>query len=367
MDENKIEEPQKENETLNEKPNEKTIKFNSTTILLILSIIIIIILCVYIVVLKNDTNSNEETNNNEVTPPIEDNNSTTENNDNELNTPTPEPTPEPFPQPQKKDTLTQLSGEFYDIKTIAIEYSDSTNVKNYKEFIHDLDFDGTTDKVTFKHVIDELEREYYFIEYNGSSIYELISTTASVGIVDLDSTDKYLDIWVYDDGPSADPVYRFYRKVGSEMIKLGEFDVKKGFYCDGKGKVLAADLFMPWVNPQVFDGYYTIENNTFEKHKLDFSYNKDYEYTSKYAFFTADLENLRNYEKNIGNNADTDYRVSEAKKYNINKLDSNTKFKILNFVENTNQQNPVMDLRVTLSDGTTGYLIHPYGRFYLFG
>lgn len=361
MDENKIEEPQKENETL----NEKTIKFNSTTILLILSIIIIIILCVYIVVLKNDTNSNEETNNNEVTPPIEDNNSTIENNDNELDTSA--PTPKPDPQPQKKDTLTQLSGEFYDIKTLATEYRDNTNVKNYKEFIHDLDFDGTTDKVTLRHVVNEQERDYYFLEYNGASIYEWISTTASVGIVDLDSTDKYLDIWVYDDGYSADPMYYFYRKVGSEIIKLGEFAVDRGFYCDGKGKVLAANLNMPWVNPQVFDSYYTIENNTFEKHSLDFSYNKDYEYTSKDAFFTTDLENLRNYEKNIGENAETNYRVSEAIKYNINKLDSNTKFKIIEFVENTNMQDSILDLKVTLSDGTTGYLIHPFGRFYIFG
>ena len=356
MKENKIEESKKEDVKKEEK---KLSKINLTTGLLLLSIIIIIMLCVYIVILQNESNSDSKTNENEISQPTGDNNTSDDENT------TPEPTPNP--EPQKNDTLTQLSGEFYDIKTIAKEYRDNKNVKNYKEFIFDLDSDSTTDKVTLKHVVSEPEKDYYYLEYNGKSIYEWISATASVGIVDLDSTDKYLDIWVYDDGYSNDPMYYFYRKVGNEILKLGEFAVDRGFYCDGKGRVVAASLNMPWTAPQVYDSYYTIENNSFKKHGLDFSYNKNYEYTSKDAFFTTNLENLSNFQKNVGENFDTDYRVSEAKKYNINKLDANTKFKIVEFVKNDNDTSSVMDLKVTLSDGTTGYLIHPYNRFYFFG
>ena len=147
--------------------------------------------------------------------------------------------------------------------------------------------------------------------------------------------------------------------------------MERGFLCDGKGKVLAADRNSPWVNPQVFNCYYTIENNEFKKHSLDIFYNKDYEYTSNEVFFTTSLENLKMFEKDKSNvigtgNANANDLVTLGKKHNINKLDPNTKFKIVEFVENENEEYSGINLKVILSDGTTGYLIHPYGIFYIF-
>ena len=68
------------------------------------------------------------------------------------------------------DTLPQLPGDFFDIKSIIKEYRDNQNVKNYKDFKYDLDSDGIMDKITLKHIINENEesyfsnREYYVID-----------------------------------------------------------------------------------------------------------------------------------------------------------------------------------------------------------
>ena len=338
----------------------KSNKISVSTILLGVALVIIIILCIYIFRLSSKIDSLLENKNS-------DSNSLNENDiidikpENTIATTT--------------DTLPQLPGNFVDIKSITKEYRDNQNVKNYKDFEYDLDSDGIIDKITLKHIINENEeqyssdREYYVLEYNGKSIYDHWYGLGTVGIVDLDNTDKYLEIWVYDNGPSDDPVYSFYRKVGSQIIELGYFEMERGFLCDGKGKVLAADRNSPWVNPQVFNCYYTIENNRFKKHRLDFTYNKDYEYTSSEAFFTLSLENLKMFLKDKSNvmiNGNDNDLITLGKKHNINKLEPNTKFKIVEFVENENEEYSGINLKVILSDGTTGYLIHPYGIFYIF-
>jgi len=278
----------------------------------------------------------------------------------------------------KKVTLSQLSGDFYEIEEIIKEEREIWNVKNYKDFEFDLDSDGEIDKIKLRHVVNENEEEnsydstYYTLEYNGEAIYERWEGYGKVGIVDLDESDDFLEVWVYDEGPSDDPCYIFFRKIGNELIELGWFEVDLGFYADGKGKVLAANRQMPWIEPRVFDSYHSIENNKFVKHELDFSYNPDFEYTSKDLYFTTDLENLERFENDDSQNNESQFEITpgeaitqKAERHNIYKLDENTKFKIIEFVKRTNEYES-QNLKIELSDGRTGYLIHPYGVFYIF-
>lgn len=264
--------------------------------------------------------------------------------------------------------LSQLNGVFYNIEEIIKEDREILNVKNYKDFEFDLDNDGEVDKITLRHIVNEdeeetsVDRDYYTLEYNGKTVYERWYGMGNVGIVDLDNTDELLELWVYDEGPSDDPCYIFYRKDGNEMVELGAFDVDRAFYTDGKGTVLAADRLMPWVEPSVFDAYYTIKNNKFEKNELDFSYNKDFEYTSTECFFTTDLKNL---EKFRNDDSEYDDLIKKGEMHNINKLDENTKFKIVEFVERSKEYDS-QNLKIELLDGTKGYLIHPYGVFYIY-
>ena len=343
--------------------NKKSIKINLSTLFIIILIIIIAVLSFFVCKLvkenKNIKNELDAASNESVSNLID------ENIDKEEEENSDEEEKEDITEGVK---LSQLEGEFYKIEEIIKEEREIVNVKNYKDFEFDLDNDGEVDKITLRHIVNKdeeetsVDRDYYTLEYNGKTVYERWYGMGNVGIVDLDDTDENLEVWVYDEGPSDDPCYIFYRKDGNEMIKLGGFDVDRAFYTDGKGTVLAADRFMPWVEPTVFDAYYTIKNNKFAKNELDFSYNKDFEYTSTEGFFTTDLENLEKLK-----NDDSEYEdlIIKGEKYNINKLDENTKFKILDFVEKTKEYD-AQSLKIELLDGTQGYLIHPYGVFYIY-
>ena len=347
----------------------KNIKIRLLAGLLIIALIVIVILSSYIYILLKQNDSRQETNhivesNNNVTS-IQDTNDNHSNTNEDDITDTTKDTVDTI-------TLSQLPGEFFEIEAITKEERQKENVKNYKDFEFDLDADGKIDKVTLRHIVNEnediysSERDYYILEYNGEIIYRYGMSLGSAGIVDLDNTDNFLEIWVYDDGPSDDPCYIFFRKVGNKIIEMGNFGVERSFLVDGKGKVVSAGRNMPWIEPSVYDCYYTIENNTFKKNKLDFSYNKDFEYTSDEGFFTTNLENVNKFQNEKSDvNGDIDSHIATGKKYNINKLDANTKFKIIEFVEKANEFDST-DLKVVLNDGTVGYLIHPYMRFYIF-
>jgi len=346
--------------------DKKNVKIRLLTGLLIIALIVIVILSIYIYTLLKRNNSVEEMNsileNNNF---VEETNKISDNNDILTQV-------ENDDLKAKGTTLSQLPGDFYDIEAIIKEKKQKDDIKNYKDFEFDLDADGKIDKVTLRHIvneneeIDSSESDYYTLEYNGENIYSHWGGMGSVGIVDLDDKDNLLEIWVYDDGPSDDPCYYFFRKVGNKIIKMGGFGVGGSFFVDGKGKVVAAGGSMPWIEPSVYDCYYTIENNIFKKNELDFSYNKDFEYTSDQGFFTTNLENLKKFEneRTVGD-GNPDLLIATGKKYNINKLEANTKFKIIEFVEKANEYD-VTDLKIVLADGTIGYLIHPYGRFYLY-
>ena len=363
----------------------KKVKINIFTVLLMLALVVIIIIAIYIYKINNGKTDNiaekltaqeniNDDNSAEELKKLAENEY--ENKSNELESAT-LIDEDDGTQPMDKNidsqstssrTVPQLDGNFYEIKSIIKEYRDNEKVKNYKDFNYDLDSDGTIDKITLKHIINEKEeeyssdRDYYSLEYNGKPIYDHWDGYGSVGIVDLDNRDKYLDIWVYDDGPSNDPGYSFFRKVENKIVKMGELGVERGFLCDGKGRILSAHRDMPWISPQVFNCYYTIENNKFKKHTLDFSYNKNFEYTSNTGFFTTDLENLKKFEKDDSRTSDTEELIALGKKYNINKLDKNEK--VIEFIK-AEAYSPV-DIKVKLSDGSEGYLIHPYGRFYIY-
>lgn len=341
-------------------------KRNLSTVFLIIVIVLIVVIGGILYIQKIESNKAIAELENKIIEIPEDLNNSKEKNEDE-NT-------ENNTTISKTNTLSQLYGEFFDITSIIKEFREIENIKNYKNFDYDLDSDGITDTVTLKHIINENEskysstRDYHSLEYNGETIYDTFQGVGcAVGIVDLDNTDNLLEIWVYDAGPSEDPVYHFYRKVGNQIIKMGEFDIDLSFVCDGKGKVLSADRNMPWITPQVYDSYYTIENNVFIKHNLDFSYNKEYEYTANDIFFTTSLENLKLFEAdNSVLDGNSDLLITLGEKYNINKLNNDTKFKIIDFTQKDIKEYMPRDLKIQLLDGTIGYLIHPYGRFYIY-
>ena len=262
--------------------------------------------------------------------------------------------------------IPQLEGMFYHIGDLLIESRKIEKVNNYKNFEYDLDGDGKIETVTLKHITDEDGDSYTVICGEKTVYYSWESILGGeVGIIDLDENDSYLEIFVYDNGPSDDPRYSFYRKVGNDFIQLGIFDIENGFILDGKGRVLSGGrMSMPTV-PQMFDSYYTINNNQFIRNEIKTLYNKDAVFYSNYRFFTEDFNNL---EKACEDYRDNEMELSEVLKLNsFELLDYNVGFTVLDFIyENDNHEECSVDLKVKLSDGREGYLIHPYGRFYFY-
>ena len=77
-----------------------------------------------------------------------------------------------------------------------------------------------------------------YIEVNGLevSIYP-DHPTGEIFIIDMDSRDNYLEVAVFDDGPSGDPIYMFFRYDGKELYSVGSID--EFAYMDGQGKFIS--------------------------------------------------------------------------------------------------------------------------------
>ena len=246
----------------------------------------------------------------------------------------------------------QFDGQFFDIKDIAKDYG---VYGNDKDFIYDLDGDGTKEKITLFGIPGDIER--YSVELNGERFFERTSRGA-VYIVDLNENDKNMEVVIFDEGPSDDPNYTIYSKDGNKMVELenvGRFGLKT----DKKGTVLVPDVYTNSISPEIYFDYYFINNNQIERKfvnvdkvkDIDFQLQSKGEYFSLY--FSEDYNNKDKFYKNAG------VDVERLKEFNIEKLNKDITFNILNF-ERVDYGNEVEDYKiyVELSDGRKGYIFH---------
>jgi len=246
----------------------------------------------------------------------------------------------------------QFDVEFYELKDIAKDYG---VYGNDKDFIYDLDGDGINEKITLYGIDGDIER--YEVQLNGESFFERTSG-GTVYIVDLNENDKNVEVVIYDEGPSDDPNYTIYSKDGNKMVELenvGGF----GFKTDKKGTVLVPDVYTNSISPEIYFNYYFINNNQIERKfvnvdkvkDIDFQLQSKGEYFSLY--FSEDYNNKDKFYENAG------VDVERLKEFNIEKLNKDITFNILNF-ERVDYGNEVEDYKiyVELSDGRKGYIFH---------
>lgn len=70
---------------------------------------------------------------------------------------------------------------------------------------YDLDGDGQEDKIEV--VVGWRELTEYYIEVNGiKEIIYMDSPTGEAYIIDMDSNDNFVEVAIFDDGPSGDPI-----------------------------------------------------------------------------------------------------------------------------------------------------------------
>ena len=134
---------------------------------------------------------------------------------------------------------------------------------------YDLNGDGEEEQIS---ALLKQGGEESYIEVNGIkvSIYPM-SPTGEVQIIDLDNRDNYVEIAIFDDGPSGDPEFQFLRYDGKELKSLGS--IERGGLMDGQGKLISWFNLSNHFEPLFFsawgvfsDGKFSVTNHDIEQY-----------------------------------------------------------------------------------------------------
>lgn len=198
-------------------------------------------------------------------------------------------------QVQGKNSLDMDS--FYNLKKHIIK-DDFDLYRDEKDFLlsvegkYDLNQDGELDKI----LANFAGGKESLIEVNGHKIAVAFDKPVDFYLIDLIQDDGFIEIGVYDDGPSADPKTTFYRYSGKRLYKLATINTDIKAKCtiypyygnvltDGKGKIIGPDHIAKFLSPNIVKGYYSIEGDRFKLKSIDYKKYLEDEYT-----FTSDFD-----------------------------------------------------------------------------
>lgn len=129
---------------------------------------------------------------------------------------------------------------------IKIEEVHDNILKSYSiKGSSDLNSDGKKDLVDFLAKFRYKKLEKSVLQINNSSIeYDFINPF-EVYVIDLDTKDKFIEFVVYDDGPSGDPSYTFFRFTGNDILLLGKVNGFPKFDSHGRMITSSANFICP--------------------------------------------------------------------------------------------------------------------------
>lgn len=106
-----------------------------------------------------------------------------------------------------------------------------------------------------------------------------------VHIIDLDKNDPYLEVACFDDGPSGDPEFLFFRYDGSSIYEMGRIDAYASI--DGNGKLISYFHRSNYLVPNFCSAWYEIINNAMilKNNKIDQYLGQMYDFTGGEAYF----------------------------------------------------------------------------------
>lgn len=171
------------------------------------------------------------------------------------------------------------------------DYNFAVSINNGYEVSgeYDLNGDGIKEKIKTVLGVDS------YLKVNDKILeFYTDSPTGELKIIDLDSNDNYLELACFDDGPSGDPHYKFFRYNGEELIAIGEMD--SGAIMDGRGKFIS--WFSLGVNfkPQFYTSWKELVDNEFisRDHDVNQYIGETYELNGS-GFFVPLDETPKNY------------------------------------------------------------------------
>lgn len=121
-----------------------------------------------------------------------------------------------------------------------------------------------------------------YIEINGiKKELNWPDSVDNVGIIDVDTSDEYKEIAIFDDGPSGDPSITFVRFDGKEIFELGIFEsgyMDHQILFDGKGNIIESSGYLWFLEPTVVSEYSVLSDNSFVSVHVDYkkALNKTY-------------------------------------------------------------------------------------------
>lgn len=151
-------------------------------------------------------------------------------------------------------------------------------------------------------IIVSYDGEYStYIEINGvrkdvSAGYENVS---NVEIVDIDKNDRYLELALFDHGPSADYHLHIFRYIDGSIIEIGTFYANFGLSFDsilfnGEGRIIDSDHYIEFIDTKIVTEFAEVEGNVAKIYNPDYSemLNKKYTVTRDLTVAFEEMEDL---------------------------------------------------------------------------
>lgn len=162
---------------------------------------------------------------------------------------------------------------------------------------YDLNGDGKIDKI--KAILKSNYEDDSYIEINDIKVtLNLGSPSGEIQLIDLDSNDSYIEVAIFDNGPSADPVFSFFRYDGKELYSLGTID--RYALLDGQGRFISWFHLANNFKPQFFSAWGEFKNNGYviTNHDVEQNIGKTYEIDGAGYFVPLD-KNPEDYFKHV--------------------------------------------------------------------
>lgn len=200
----------------------------------------------------------------------------------------------------KPYNFTQFNTTFYDLKDVAKEYREVKNIKNYKDFVFDLDGDGRKDTIRLKNTgVTEYGEKTYELQYNGKKFFEnKITYVEKVFVADLNKNDKTLELIVETTELGDGVCYKVFSKKGNKIkeikdissMYISNYELK----VDQKGKILLPNSVTETISPKIFTEYYMLKNSNINTKKLNLSKIKNIKFnTTNKMLFTTSMKNIQ--------------------------------------------------------------------------
>ncbi|MFO7637209.1 MAG: hypothetical protein R6W96_07860 [Clostridia bacterium] len=178
--------------------------------------------------------------------------------------------------------------------TVVTEGPEEAPSAFYVEGLHDLNRDGKPDHISLVlpgHSSDGTIAIQPTLEVNGKKVEFPMSYTSDgeVHLMDLDGKDGFLELAVFDEGPSADPNFKLFRYDGTDLFYMGEMDA--GGLCDGDGKLISG-FHLSRFEPSFYSAWFEVEDNRLVEKENDITgyLGMKYHFSGGEIFFIEDFQ-----------------------------------------------------------------------------